>query len=65
MFGLLVSGLMSLVVSGVSTANARGVGDGFVSYWLGAWVFSWAVAFPTILVIAPAVRRMVQRLVDG
>ncbi len=64
LFGLLLSGFMSLIVSGVSTANARGLGPGFVGDWLSAWAFSWAIAFPAVLMVAPFVRRVVARLVE-
>lgn len=63
-FSLLLSGLMSLLVSGVSTAKAQGLVDGFAAVWLGNWVFGWAVAFPGVLLLAPIVRRLVQRLSD-
>ena len=62
-FGLLLSGLMSLLVSGVSTFLAIGAGPGFAGTWLGAWVSSWAVAFPAVLVVAPIVRRVLSRIV--
>jgi hypothetical protein len=67
-FGLLLSGLMSLIVSGISTAKALGFGvitadsANFVPSWLSAWVASWMVAFPVVLVVAPFVRRTVDRL---
>ena len=62
LFGLLLSGLMSLIVSGVATARAVGVGDGFGSIWLQSWGASWLIAFPTVLVVAPFVRRVVGAL---
>lgn len=33
LFGLLLSGLMSLLVSGLSTARAIGLGSGFPGVW--------------------------------
>ena len=65
LFGLLLSGFMSLIVSGVSTANARGLAPGFGGDWMASWAFSWAIAFPAVLLVAPFVRRLVARLVDG
>jgi hypothetical protein len=62
-FGLLLSGMMSFVVSGISTALARGLSGEFPLAWLGAWLPSWAIAFPTVLFVAPLVRRIVHRLV--
>jgi len=62
LFALLLSGVMSLLVSGVATWRALGLPPDFVSSWLQAWTFSWAVAFPTAFVIAPFVRSLVARL---
>jgi Protein of unknown function (DUF2798) len=54
---------MSLIVSGLSTARAVGVVEGFLRLWLGNWAVSWAIAFPTVLVVAPLTRRIVARLI--
>lgn len=63
LFGLLLSGTMSLLVSAVSTLRAIGWLPGFVSVWIGAWLAAWLVAFPAVLVAAPLTRRFVLRLV--
>lgn len=65
LFGLILSGLMSLLVAGISTWRAVGVGDGFAGIWIGAWLNAWLVAFPVVLVVAPLTRRAVARLVDS
>lgn len=63
LFGLILSGLMSLMVSGISTALGFGLADGFVGRWIvGAWLPSWAVAFPAVLLVAPLTRRLVAAL---
>jgi hypothetical protein len=62
-FGLLLSGLMSLLVSGVSTLLAAGLVGDFLFLWLRAWLSSWAIAFPAVLVVAPFVRRILHRIV--
>ena len=62
LFAFILSGLMSFLVSGISTAKALGLFEGFVKVWLGNWAFSWGVAFPTVLVVAPLTRRVVSRL---
>ncbi len=38
-FGLLLSGLMSLVVSGIATWNALGFVPNFAPQWLASWLF--------------------------
>ena len=62
-FGLLVSGMMSLLVSGVAMFRAVGLISGFVSIWLQAWVAAGAVAFMAILFVVPLDRRLLSRLV--
>ena len=62
LFGLLLSGTMSLLVSGISTFRATGMIKGFGMLWMNNWMFGWAVAFPTVLVVGPIVRRLVARV---
>ncbi len=63
LFGLILSGLMSFVVSGISTFEATGAVAGFVGFWTRAWLTAWLFAFPIVLLAAPIARRMVQALV--
>ncbi|MDZ4047692.1 MAG: DUF2798 domain-containing protein [Pseudoxanthomonas sp.] len=60
--GLLLSGLMSLLVSGISVFRAGGLTADFTALWMGAWLTAWLLAFPVVLVVAPLVRRIVERL---
>ncbi|WP_430465973.1 DUF2798 domain-containing protein [Tabrizicola sp.] len=62
LFGLILSGLMSLMVSGVSTYRALGLSDAFIGTWVSNWGISWLIAFPSVLVVAPITRRIVTRL---
>jgi hypothetical protein len=63
LFGVLLSGVMSLLVSGVSTLRALGMSSNFLSVWFSAWLAAWIIAFPAVLFAAPQVRRIVQRLI--
>lgn len=65
LFGLILSGLMSLLVSGISTYRAVGLGESYVGLWASAWLTAWLVAFPVVLVVAPLTRRTVALLVDS
>ena len=58
-FGFVLSGLMSFIVSGIATFRATGPVEGFGGLWIAAWLPSWAVAFPTVLVVAPVARGVV------
>ncbi len=53
---------MSLIVSGVSTVRVLGLIDGIFGAWMANWASSCLVAFPTVLVVAPVVRKIVTRL---
>ncbi len=61
---LLLSLLMTFVVSGIATWRGIGLRSDFVSVWMGAWALSWLVAFPTLLVVQPVVRRLTAAIVD-
>lgn len=63
LFGLILSGLMSLLVSGIATYRATGVTPSFVGMWATGWVTAWLVAFPVVLVVAPLTRRVISILV--
>ena len=62
-FGLLLSGMMSFMVSGVATWNAIGFPGDFVVIWLGSWIFAWSVAFPTLLIVRPFVQKLTDAIV--
>jgi hypothetical protein len=61
-FIFFVSICMSCVVSCVSVLNTAGFVDAFFGLWMTAWLKSWIVAFPSLLVIAPIVRRFLDKL---
>lgn len=52
---LLMSGIMSFVISVFNV----GLVSNIISIWLRAWSFAFVVAFPTILVVAPLVHKLV------
>lgn len=55
--------LMTAIVSGISTYRVAGV-DGLSGHWLGAWLWSWGVAFPVLVLIMPFVRRVVSYFIE-
>ncbi|MBD9560728.1 DUF2798 domain-containing protein [Ensifer sp. ENS03] len=61
---LVLSVLMSGIVSFVSTAIANGIHPDILTLWIKAWAFSWLVAFPSLLVVLPLVRRIVAATVE-
>ncbi|MFK7834662.1 MAG: DUF2798 domain-containing protein [Sulfitobacter sp.] len=63
LFGLILSGLMSLLVSGIATFRAVGLSPEFLGLWFSGWLPSWVIAFPVVLFVAPFTRRIVAKLV--
>ena len=63
MLPLILSMLMTCVISGISTVNALGFSAEALRDWPVAWMLSWAVAFPTLILVLPVVRRIVGVLV--
>ncbi len=57
---LLMSGIMSFVISAFNV----GWVDGIALIWLRAWSLAFAVAFPTIVLITPLVRKLVAMVVS-
>lgn len=60
---LILSLCMSFIVSGIATLRAVGPVDHFLALWMSAWGVSWIAAFPTLLLVLPVVRKLVNLLV--
>lgn len=61
---LLLSIFMSGIVSFVSTLHGMGMTHGLLHTWLGAWGWSWMIAFPTVLLVLPVVRNLTRLIVE-
>ena len=61
---LVLSVFMTFVISGVSTLRSLGPTPAFVATWPSTWAISWLVAFPTLLVALPLVRKVVALVVE-
>lgn len=62
LFSALLSAIMVSIVSAFVLAMSRGIHAGFTAQWLRSCATTWPVAFPTVAVVAPWVRRVVTRL---
>jgi len=62
LFGALLSAIMVAIVSGVVLALNQGIKQGFLWQWLRSCATTWPVAFPTVTLVAPSVRRAVAGL---
>lgn len=63
LFGLILSGIMSCIVTLVVSIKNFGFETPMFSSWVASWSFSWPIAFAVVLVVAPLVRRLVGKLV--
>jgi hypothetical protein len=61
-FGALLSAIMVAIVSAFVIATTQGVHAGFSAMWLKSCATTWPVAFPTVTLLAPWVRRAVGQL---
>ena len=61
---LILAGIMSCIVTFVSTWRVFGFGEGFIFHWLiGSWLPAWAVAFPSVFVVGPFTQRLVAKII--
>jgi Protein of unknown function (DUF2798) len=68
LFPLLLSGFMTLLITGISMTRVLGIDvlvndpGNFLQIWMKAYVSSWLVAYPILLLVIPVVRRVVDWL---
>lgn len=62
LFAFLMSILMAFLMSGVLTAIHLGFTPHFIVQWLHSFALAWPIAFPSILLITPVVRKAVAKL---
>lgn len=62
LFGALLSAIMVAIVSAFVLATAQGLQAGFAAQWVRSCLTTWPIAFPTVTLIAPWVRRVVGRV---
>jgi len=59
-----LSGIMTCLVSGISTLRGVGLTPGMFQLWMGSWGVSWLIAFPTMMAVLPVVRRLTGKFVE-
>jgi hypothetical protein len=62
LFSALLSSIMVAIVSAFVLISSQGFHPGLGIQWLKSCATTWPVAFPTVAVVAPWVRRVVGRL---
>ncbi len=59
-----LSFLMSGIISMVTMLRNLGWTEGFFGLWFHNWMLAWAFAFPSVLLLLPAVRKLATKFVD-
>jgi hypothetical protein len=62
LFSALLSAIMVCIVSAFVLISTQGLQPGLAAQWLRSCMTTWPVAFPTVAVVAPWVRRLVGRV---
>ena len=57
-----LSVFMTAVISAISTIRNIGMTAKVFETWPSAWFLSWIIAFPTLLLVLPVVRRVVKAI---
>jgi len=61
-FGTILSAIMVAIVSAFVLVTTQGFHAGLAQQWAKSCLTTWPVAFPTVTLIAPWVRRVVGRV---
>ncbi|MEZ0237261.1 MAG: DUF2798 domain-containing protein [Methylophilaceae bacterium] len=61
-FSALLSAIMVCIVSAFVLVTSQGVHPGILEQWLKSCLTTWPIAFPTVALVAPWVRRIVERI---
>ncbi len=64
LFGGILSLIMVTIVSGVVILINQGFSADFFVRWLKSFITTWPIAFPTVLIVAPQVRKLVVKLTE-
>lgn len=62
LFSGLLSAIMVCIVSAFVLLVSQGLHAGLPAQWLRSCLTTWPVAFPTVAIVAPLVRRLVGRM---
>ncbi|MFC5460387.1 DUF2798 domain-containing protein [Massilia niabensis] len=62
LFSAILSAIMVSIVSAFVLLNTQGLHPGLPGQWVRSCLTTWPVAFPTVAIVAPLVRKLVARL---
>jgi hypothetical protein len=62
LFGAMLSIIMVTIISGTVVLINQGYDADFFRRWFRGFITAWPVAFPTVLFVAPFVRKVVAKI---
>jgi hypothetical protein len=62
LFSALLSAIMVCIVSAFVLTISQGIDAQFPTQWVRSCLTTWPVAFPTVAIVAPLVRKFVSRV---
>jgi Protein of unknown function (DUF2798) len=62
LFGGMLSIIMVTIISGTVVLINQGYNPEFFTRWFRGFITAWPIAFPSVLVVAPFVRRVVAKI---
>lgn len=63
LFGGILSFIMVAIVSAMVIIMNQGIDSEFIKRWCVSFFSAWPIAFPTVLIVAPMVKKLVSKLV--
>lgn len=63
-FGALLSAIMVAIVSAFVLAQSQGIQPGFAAKWMSSCLTTWPIAFVSVTLLAPWVRKVVARVTE-
>ncbi|HVL01772.1 MAG TPA: DUF2798 domain-containing protein [Dongiaceae bacterium] len=64
LFSALLSAIMVCIVSAFVLITSQGIHPGLFAQWVKSCATTWPVAFPTVAIVAPLVRKFVARITE-
>jgi hypothetical protein len=59
---LVMTGFITLLVSGIERLMWFGVGRNFFKAWMESWLTVWPIAFPIVYLVGPSVFKLAARI---
>lgn len=61
-YGIIQAAITAGVATAIATYQALGLGMEFLEHWVFSWVIAWLTMLPFVILMAPLIQRAVLRL---